>query len=290
MAIARGEFSNRGLSGLKIINSTFNPALILEQCPELEHLHIQWDGSTADMPVKPGSGWFPDVLASTAMVAVLRKVKTFALFLPDGWTTNGNYALPAPHAQLLFRNLLNVTAIQICGNGGGDPLDLTDVLFSCPALEELELVYIACVIQRQENSPHKSLRTLRVVGKLDTLMDYPTLWRMARLSPGVVEVVLHTAMDVCAGLTMPALEAFSNLDHLKRLSVPLRYPGHSTEGLLEVLHKIPSLRQLIVSWEQISPHSPRILRAMEAIQGAIKARNLVFTCKVLHSKHEYLFT
>lgn len=285
------------LKELKIVDRQLKPQYILETCPDLQSLQIDWQEELSEVPFEEyPSDWFNDLVKNPDWHQLANTLTSLKIVFPAKYSVGG-YSCDPETLMCLVRNMTELEHLSLKGMKN-DLVPLDQMLDQLPKLKEL--VWSDCSLvhfnnQLEFHSEHKSLRYLHITDA--HFLPYEAseiLENISKLAPNLEELVLRPKLpSTFGGFLLNEIWKLSSLQHLNRLEITISTSDCSNNmpELVYVLRDFPSLRYLIISWGvHIDLSNIRIARLLSWLISALEGDNANIHVQICYALHSNLYS
>lgn len=265
-----GPFRTK-LREIKVVDRQLKPCYLLETCPRLQSLYLDWQFELSEPPFRRYTAdWLSEVVRQREWATLAAKLTRLEVVFPAAHTPNA-YSLNLSDFPFFFAPLGGLSRLRLSGAGRGGPLPLLDLLDKCPGLEELTLdncgLYIPPGVAAAENRldgqpaflvrPHRAMRRFSLTRSGESIMFNRAILGKAlgRIFPNLRELELQPeAVDWEVGLWPEDISDLSAMPNLRCLSVVVSVNEcvMNMPALVVALEELKSLRNLVISWGRVT--------------------------------------
>lgn len=286
---------------LSIVDRQLKPSYLLEACPDLTKLSIDWQHELSLLPYRQyESDWFTSMLNLPEWNILGSKLSYLDITFPVA-TNLVAYNLPLLDFNRLITSCSNLTYLRLVGAGrNGDPIPLLYILQGCRRLLELHLVktrmYLPNVHQHFDKAiVHTTIRKFSHLSDFISLLWNPLMTQVISLyMPNLVELEIQpeNATDF-EGFHLNRLLDLTSMPNLVRLSIPLSLDSciMNMPELVVFLARFQVLKSLVLSWGLMNLESltSRIEYLIRWLQSALKAENANISAQLDYTRHPNIF-
>ena len=286
------------LKELKIVDRQLKPQYILETCPDLQSLHIDWQEELSEVPFEEyPSDWFNDLVKNPDWHQLANTLTSLKIVFPAKYSVGG-YSCDPETLMCLVRNMTELEHLSLKGMKN-DLVPLDQMLTQLPKLKEL--VWSDCSLvhfnhnQESQSVVHKSLKSLHITdAHFLPSESSEILENVSKLAPNLEELVLRPKLpSTFGGFLLNDIWKLSNLQHLNRLEITISTSDCSNNmpELVYVLRDFPSLRYLIISWGvHIDLSNIKIARLLSWLISALEGDNANIHVQICYAMHSSLYS
>ncbi len=307
LAIAGAEADDKKfvstLRELKVVDRQLKPKYLLQACPELTRLAIDWQEELSFPPFNQfESHWFSDMINTVDWKQLSANLQELEVVFPSTHSPN-TYSLPLTDFSRLMSSLSNVTRLKLVGAGKVSPIPLVEILRHCRSLCKLSLdqtcVHVPTNYEIVDaNAVNRNVVSFNFTGDMSSLLVNGFLTcGIAHYLPGLVELALqpHSSLGF-SGLSPGQMRELTALRCLEKLSLPLsiRECVMNMPEVIYVLRDFECLRHLVLSWcrwcNSYDITQAKVKRLMQWLFYALGAENANIHLQLSYIMHPSLFT
>ena len=292
------------LQDVKVVDRCLNPDYLLQTCPNLTKLHLDWQHELTQPPFNNlPSHWFSQLVLQPGWRQLVGTLTELSITFPATYSPLEGYSCPATDFLPFIAATENLKSLRLKGMINTGHVSILDFLYHCTSLEELVLekcsVFLPDPSDYPQFPPHLLLKKLHVCDKTSAFLAsrHNITHCIIEFMPKLQELVLRPEEGHAGpGLSLDDLRQLAALRDLQRLEVPVSMED-SVSNMPEfifALREFASLRFLTVSWVQpppeMSQNMPRKFRLLEWLDNALLADNANIHLQISHSLHSSLYT
>ncbi len=197
------------LAEIKVVDRSLKPEYLLEACPDLSGLYLDWQEEQALPPFNRYlPNWFSEMLRSPRWNELCSKLTNLEIVFPSAHTPN-SYSLTLGDLGRLLSKAVNLKRLKLVGAGRESPVPLIQILRDCPNLVELHLEKTSIHVPDNYEVIHKQcvnsrVRVFRFLGDMTSLLMNEYLTRgVAHYMPGLRELEVQPESAVRLGHVVP---------------------------------------------------------------------------------------
>ncbi len=284
------------LKEIKVIDRELSPDYLLQACPNLTRLYIDWQQELSDAPFSQFSpDWFPNLLKNPDWKQLLASLTHLSITFPSSsqfvftWENLSNFVSGIGGLHSL--------ALTGCDNLN-EPMPLIWLLKKGHCLKELILdkcnVYLPHAVE-EDGFRHHTLKKFHLTGDKHSLSYHPFITHsIAHFMPNLKELVISPQSSTnTTGLEILQIRELTSMERLERLNVPLSLDDcmSNMPQVVYVLREFPALRYLVASWGSSADFNPsRILRLQYWLENALQAENANIHLQLNFELHHGIYT
>ena len=286
------------LTELKVIDKNLNPEYVIQTCPNLKKLTIDWQEEWSQPPFHKFSKlWFKKLLRNPDWRQIVSGLESLEIVFP-AFYSEGGYSLPWDDLNLLCRSIRNMKKLKLTGMINYEHASIFDFLCYGNNLEELIFDNCSVLFPHPEGIPNfpplEKLKKLHVINKNSCFCNSPHVTTcIAKMMPNLEELVLRPEQNQI-GLTLNAIKELSKMKYLKRLEVAASTEDciNNMPSFIYVLREFAALRYLTLSWGSNPPEvqASRTYRMFEWLENALKADNANIHVQICHEIHSNIIS
>ncbi len=253
----KGPFKTR-LKEIKVVDRELKPEYLLDTCPDLSYLYLDWQMMLTDSPgkVRYRPDWFSDMVRTSEWTKLAGNLTKLHVVFPATYAPN-SYSLRPTDFSAFLAALGGLTSLRLDGAGMGAPLPLLELLERAPHLKELTLNKCSIYVPPDPNfilkASYPDMRSFYLTNSSESIaFNHVVLLRaIASLFPSLVHLELQPeSTKGTYGFAPHELLPLATLPALLTLSVAvsLRECSNNLPELVVVLRKFPALTNLVLSW------------------------------------------
>ena len=284
------------LKALKVVDKVLKPDYLLQCCPNLTRLYIDWQDELSEAPFEDyDSSWFNSLLKNPDWKQLMGSLTHLQIAFPTSlefvftWTDFNNFVNSIGRLQCL--------ELKGCLNAN-QPLPLLYILKNGPELKKLCFekcaVYLPYAME-DDGFQHKTLETLHMKGNTVSLIyhDYTTD-SIAHFMPNLNELILTPAsVSSCTGFPLLQIRKLNTMTSLERLCLPMSLSDclSNMPQVVYILREFPVLRVLVVAWGICVDYNPsRLLRLHYWLENTLRAENANIHLELCYDVHSDIYT
>ena len=254
-----GPFRSK-LREIKVVDRQLKPRYLLESCPELTGLYLNWQPELAEPPYyRFHPQWFSEMVRDPNWKILAGRLTCLTVVFPATHTPNASTLYLSDFADF-FANFGNLRYLQLQGAGHGGPLPLLEILEKCPSLKTLVLdhcgIYIPPHFTSVPSAVHPNMESFSLIRSGESIMfNRPVLTRaISHLLPNLERLELQPEpRGLYEGLSPEDIVPLGGLQHLKCLSVvvSVMHCVNNMPSLVVAFRKFKKLKNLVISWGRL---------------------------------------
>lgn len=289
------------LQEMKVVDRCLNPDYLLQACPNLTKLTIDWQHELTQPPFEHfPSQWFSQLILKPDWRQLVGSLTELSITFPATYSSEG-YSCPSTDFLHFLQSTNNLKSLTMKGMINTGHVSILDFLYHCTNLEELVLDKCSVFLPHPNDyptfPPHLRLKKLQISDKTSAFLasTHGITNCIIKFMPNLVELVLRPEEGHAGpGLVLDDLRQFAALKYLQRLEAPVS-TDDSISNMPEfvfVLREFASLRFLTVSWSKAPPEVQfgRQKRLVEWLDNALLADNANIHVQISHILHSSLYT
>jgi len=285
---------------LKVVDRALSPDYVLQTCPNLKKLIIDWQEELSQAPFQNYSrNWFCKMIDTPDWTQLLLNLSTLKITFPAAHSPNTGYSCPPEDFVKLIAASKNLSSLSLKGLINANHVSILDFLYCCKKLEELILDKCSVHFPHPDGlninfEPHKVLKKLHIKNKNSPFLSskYMTL-SIARLIPNLEELVFRPEPSY-TGFTLNTIKTLSLMPKLEKLEVSVSTEDsvNNMPSFVYVLREFPSLRYLTLSWGASPPeiHQGRTHRMVDWLENVLQADNANIYVQICHELHSNIYS
>ena len=281
------------LKELKVVDRKLNPQYLLEACPQLQHLLIDWQEELSEVPfVEYPTDWFHKMTKNPDWHQLSQSLTSLNIVFPRAHSEIGFTCDPEMLVDLL-KNTKNLQKLTFKGLKG-EPVPLDLILQRVPNLRELILIKCNIDFSANLHQKHTALKTLHILDdEFQMVAVEIILHRISNLVPNLEELILRPTLPLqFKGFLLLDVWVLSRLMHLKKLEITLSSAdcANNMPEVVYVLRSFPALRYLTISWgTYVDMNNHRMARLISWLQTALDADNANIYIQASYDMHSSLY-
>jgi len=285
---------------LKVVDRALNPDYVLQTCPNLKKLIIDWQEELSQAPFQNYNRlWFHEMIATPDWNQLIMNLTSLNITFPAAYSPNTGYSCPPRDFLKLIVASKNLVCLSLRGLINENHVSILDFLHCCKKLQELTLDKCSVHFPHPDGlnlnfQPHKVMKKLHVINKNSPFLSsrYMTL-SIARLIPNLEELVLRPEPSY-VGFTLNTIKTLSLMPKLERLEVPVSTDDsvNNMPSFVYVLREFPALRFLTLVWGASPPeiNHHRTHRMVKWLENVLQADNANIYVQSCHELHNNIYT
>ncbi len=190
------------LREIKVVDRRLKPEYLLESCPQLTGLYLDWQEELSLPPFcRFQADWFSQMLRAPEWGRLCSSLRDLEIVFPSAHSRH-SYSLSLNDLGRLLGSAKKLKRLKLVGAGRESPVPLIHILHHCPSLEELHLERTSIHVPDNYEvifapSVSQCLRVFRFVGDMTSLLMNEFMTRgVAHYMPSLVELELQPESPV----------------------------------------------------------------------------------------------
>lgn len=299
-----GEDFQCGLRKIKVVDRTLKPKYLLQTCPNLQSLYIDWQEELA-LPSfrRLERDWFTQMMRDPAWTELANKLVELDIVFPGRHSPNC-YSLPLSDLNLLLSTSHNLQVLRLSGAGKEAPIPLLPIFNFCKKLKHLHLdqTFIHVPEDYSYENPQfvsRSLRSFSFIGDMSSsLLLLNNLTKCIGLyMPNLVQLELEPeSAHGFRGLTLKQIRDLWPLKELSKLSLPFSMEDcvMNMPQTIFILREFQNLRHFILAWGWAGSDAwfstvPRASSMLNWLSEALAAENANINLQLNYRLHQGMY-
>ena len=303
LAIVQSVFGSRSefgaqLKELKIIDKSLNPEYLLQYCPELTKLTIDWQEELSQVPFNSfPADWFSKVVQNPDWHQLCSNLTSLDLVFPAAYNKEA-YNCPYMDFQSLARgSFAHLTSLKLRGMCHTFiQVQIYDILYNAPNLEELEIDECSIGFLHHEEccyKPHLMLKSLTITNKIDSIVvPEEFIQCITQILPNLNQLVVRPPNANFHGFLLSQIRCLTTLPFLQYLEIPVATSNcvNNMPEMVYVLREFPSLSFFVIIWSNYFEDNNNRLEVMTNwLVHVLKADNANIHVQMSFPLHSYAF-